>query len=192
MSEKKLTIGIVYFSNTGYTAQLAQAISQGAQQATTTNIVEYQIGADDMVGGRFSNNQLFEQLSDCDAIAFGSPTYMGSVSAPMKAFMDSSSPVWERQLWADKLAIGFTSGAGLNGEQTCTLQTLFAFACQHGMLWLSVDKHNLCEDKLNRMGCQIGIAACTIDGMHANDLKTAAYLGKRLAIFAQKLQQQTQ
>ncbi|PID64215.1 MAG: flavodoxin, partial [Gammaproteobacteria bacterium] len=155
-SKKALQIGVVYFSKTGHTEQLAKAIIKGIQNTSDIAIIEHNIRDDEIVNGRFCNELLFQQLTDCDAITFGSPTYMGSVAAQFKAFLDSSSDLWEKQLWADKWAVGFTCGAGLNGEQTCTLQTLFTFASQHGMLWLGLDKPSLGKEKLNRMGCQIG------------------------------------
>ncbi len=191
MDCNKNKIGIVYFSDTGNTEQLANAISKGINSVSNSEIIQYKIDNSDIVNGVFHNEALFEQLADCTAIAFGSPTYMGSVSAQMKAFMDSSAFLWEQQEWADKLAIGFTSGTGINGEQSCTLQTLFTFACQHGMLWLGVDKHNFSKENLNRMGSQIGIVAHTLDaninGLHPVDVATAEYMGQRLAKFVQKI-----
>ncbi len=187
MNQKKHKIGIVYFSQTQHTQQLAKAIMRGIQSADNIEVVEHLITDSDIVGGVFQNDKLFAELADCGAIAFGTPTYMGSVSAQLKAFMDCSGTLWEKQCWADKLAIGFTSGTGLNGEQSCTLQTIFTFAIQHGMLWLGVDKHGFSPEKINRMGSQIGIAAHTLDGLHPVDVATAEYMGQRLARFVQKL-----
>ncbi len=189
MNQEKIKIGIVYFSQTQHTQQLAKAIIRGIQTTDSIEVVEHLITDSDMVGGVFQNDKLFDELADCQAIAFGSPTYMGSVSAQLKAFMDCSGSLWEKQVWADKLAIGFTSGTGLNGEQSCTLQTISTFAIQHGMLWLGVDKHDFSPENLNRMGSQIGIAAHTLDGMNSIDVATAEYMGQRLVRFVQKLHQ---
>ena len=71
-----------------------------------------------------------------DAIIFGSPTYMGSASAPMKAFMDASSKVWFTQGWKDKLAAGFTVSSNQSGDKLATLQQFVTFALQHSMLWI--------------------------------------------------------
>ncbi len=185
-------IGIVYFSKTHNTQQLAHAIIKGVksiqdiQDAQDIEIIEHRIQGSEIIEGRFRNDALFERLNECDAIAFGSPTYMGNVAAQFKAFADTSADLWEAQLWADKIAIGFTSGSGLNGEQSCTLQALCTLACQHGMLWLSIDKHAHGNEGLNRMGSQIGIAAYAEEHVQSEDLATAEYLGQRLATMVQR------
>jgi hypothetical protein len=67
-----------------------------------------------------------------DAIVFGSPTYMGSVSWQFKKFADASSKPWFAQEWKDKLFAGFTNSASMNGDKFSTLTYLFTLAMQHG------------------------------------------------------------
>lgn len=181
-------IGIVFSSKTDVTAQLASSIIDGIQSVSDILIVEHRIKATEIVDGRFENGELFEELESCDAIAFGSPTYMGNASAQFKAFADATSELWIEQRWADKLAIGFTSGTGMNGDQSDTLQYFMTLANQHGMLWLGLDTHAHRDEQLNRMGCQKGIVAYAPDNeLHPSDALTAAYLGKRLAKFVKKV-----
>ena len=67
----------------------------------------------------------WEALDAADAIVFGCPTYMGSASARMKAFMEESlRPQFLERRWQDKLAAGFTNSAGMSGDKLCTLQQL--------------------------------------------------------------------
>ncbi|MCV5341124.1 NADPH-dependent FMN reductase, partial [Escherichia coli] len=90
----------------------------------------------------------------------------------------------------NKVAAGFTSGGALNGDQSCTLQYLQTFAYQHGMMWGGLDKiSNSGEQNLNRYGVQGGIVAQGgEDGqLHASDVATAEYLGKRVAMLVDKL-----
>lgn len=133
---------------------------------------------------------LMDELAECDAIIFGSPTYMGSVAAQFKAFADASSESWCYQKWAGKIAAGFTSGGAMNGDQSCTLQYLQTLANQHGMMWVGLDKiSNSGEQNLNRYGVQGGIVAQGgEDGqLPLSDLATAEYLGKRVAMLVNKL-----
>lgn len=102
-------IAVVYFSKTDITHQLAQAIIDGIQ-AQDVQVIEHRIEGTSIIEGRFEHPELFEALLSCDAIIFGSPTYMGGVSAQFKAFADASSEFWADQRWANKLAAGFTSG----------------------------------------------------------------------------------
>ncbi|EIO3705931.1 TPA: flavodoxin family protein [Vibrio parahaemolyticus] len=182
-------IAIIYFSKTDVTGQLAQAIAAGVEQQGECEILSHRIEGSEIIEGRFVNPNLMDELAECDAIIFGSPTYMGGVAAQFKAFADSSSESWYHQKWANKVAAGFTSGGALNGDQSCTLQYLQTFAYQHGMMWVGLDKiSNSGEQNLNRYGVQGGIVAQGgEDGqLHASDVATAEYLGKRVAMLVDK------
>ncbi|EJC6799193.1 flavodoxin [Vibrio parahaemolyticus] len=183
-------IAIIYFSKTDVTGQLAQAIAAGVEQQGECEILSHRIEGSEIIEGRFVNPHLMDELAECDAIIFGSPTYMGGVAAQFKAFADASSESWYHQKWANKVAAGFTSGGALNGDQSCTLQYLQTFAYQHGMMWVGLDKiSNSGEQNLNRYGVQGGIVAQGgEDGqLHASDVATAEYLGKRVAMLVDKL-----
>ncbi|ELJ8872938.1 TPA: flavodoxin family protein [Vibrio parahaemolyticus] len=187
-------IAIIYFSKTDVTGQLARAIAagleqQGIKQQGGFEIISHRIEGSEIIEGRFVNPSLIDELAECDAIIFGSPTYMGGVAAQFKAFADASSESWYHQKWANKVAAGFTSGGALNGDQSCTLQYLQTFAYQHGMMWVGLDKiSNSGEQNLNRYGVQGGIVAQGgADGqLHASDVATAEYLGKRVAMLVDK------
>ncbi|HAS7009984.1 TPA: flavodoxin family protein [Vibrio parahaemolyticus] len=188
-------IAIIYFSKTDVTGQLARAIAagveqQGIKQQGECEILSHRIEGSEIIEGRFVTPHLMDELAECDAIIFGSPTYMGGVAAQFKAFADASSESWYHQKWANKVAAGFTSGGALNGDQSCTLQYLQTFAYQHGMMWVGLDKiSNSGEQNLNRYGVQGGIVAQGgEDGqLHASDVATAEYLGKRVAMLVDKL-----
>ncbi|EGQ7677117.1 flavodoxin family protein [Vibrio parahaemolyticus] len=188
-------IAIIYFSKTDVTGQLARAIAagveqQGIKQQGECEILSHRIEGSEIIEGRFVKPNLMDELAECDAIIFGSPTYMGGVAAQFKAFADASSESWYHQKWANKVAAGFTSGGALNGDQSCTLQYLQTFAYQHGMMWVGLDKiSNSGEQNLNRYGVQGGIVAQGgEDGqLHASDVATAEYLGKRVATLVDKL-----
>ncbi len=187
-------IAIIYFSKTDVTSQLARAIAagveqQGIKQQGECEILSHRIEGSEIIEGRFVNPNLMDELTECDAIIFGSPTYMGGVAAQFKAFADASSESWYHQKWANKVAAGFTSGGALNGDQSCTLQYLQTFAYQHGMMWVGLDKiSNSGEQNMNRYGVQGGIVAQGEDGkLHSSDIATAEYLGKRVAALVSKL-----
>lgn len=176
-------IAIVYFTQTDITGQLAKAIATGIEKHGGIEVFSHRIQGQEISEGRFSNGDLFNQLMACDAIIFGSPTYMGGVAAQFKAFADASSETWVEQGWANKVAAGFTSGGAMNGDQSSTLQYIQTLAGQHGMLWLGLDKiTNSGELGINRLGTQAGIVSQGIDGeVHPSDLATAEYMGERVA-----------
>ena len=51
-------IAIVYFSQTGSTASMAQAVAEGAKQRDT-DVLLYPIVGTDIIEGRFKNEALF-------------------------------------------------------------------------------------------------------------------------------------
>jgi len=102
------TVSIIYFTGGGHTAKLAEAVNKGATSVTgvKTNLIA--ISGDDIINGRYKNDQVIATLTASDAIVFGSPTYMGGPAAQFKAFADATVESWFAQAWRDKLATGFT------------------------------------------------------------------------------------
>jgi len=185
-----MKIGVIYFSKTDVTEQLADALIAGLNSKSEPVIVRHQITGSEIVEGRFENLSIIDELSTCDAIVFGTPTYMGGVSAQFKAFADATSELWCEQQWAGKMAAGFTCGSAMNGDQTGTLQYLVTLSNQHGMLWVGLDSAQGYKDHgVNRLGCQLGVVAHSADGhVHESDMATAAYLGRRVADQVMRLQ----
>ena len=178
----KMTIGIVYFSNTDITGKLVRETANVIEESGMSVFV-YHIDGTEIIEGRFNKAIVFDQLEKCSAIIFASPTYMGGPAAQFKAFADATSPIYSNQGWNGKLAAGITSGSGLNGDQSSTLQYFVTLASQHGMSWLglsSITSTNT-ELKINRLGCQLGVVAHSETTLvNANDLQTAKHLGKRI------------
>lgn len=181
-------VAIIFHSATGTTKQLAKSIVSGASSVDGVKAIPYEILGSDIIEGRFKNSALIDELSDTDAMIFGSPTFMGCVSAQFKAFADATGELWAEKAWADKFASGFTIGSNLSGDQLNTIQYLQVFASQHGMLWSSLDIPGNCDPhNRNRLGAQSGLIAHSKDGeLDPIDLMTAKYLGKRVATIAKK------
>ncbi len=181
-------IGFVYFSQTDVTAQLVRAAADelGSLDA---EVLMHQISGSEVINGRFVNAELMTRLNACDAIIFASPTYMGNVSGQFKAFADATSDFWESQAWTDKLAAGITSGSAANGDQSTTLQYLLTFACQHGMIWIGLNGITGDDKSMNRLGCNLGVTACSPDGeVHPADINSAKHLARRVYDIASRLQ----
>lgn len=181
-------IAIAYHSGYGHTARQAQAVQEGASSVPGAEAFLVDVAGIDEAG--------WAVLDGADAIIFGSPTYMGGVSAPFKTFMDASSGRWYSRAWKDKVAGGFTVSASQSGDKLGTLLQLMIFGNQHGMLWVGMDllpgnnNSKGSVDDLNRLGSFSGAMAQAnadqgADAMLESDLKTAAHLGKRVAETAQ-------
>lgn len=182
-------IAIVYHSGFGHTHVQAQHVKIGSDSVQGVESTLFKV--EDI-----TNNP--EELNAYDAIIFGSPTYMGSVSAPFKAFMDESSKVWFKQEWKDKIAAGFTNSHSMSGDKLNTLVQLTIFAMQHSMIWVGLGEMNQSPDgqaakpeAINRIGSFLGAMAQSENEAPdvtppSGDLKTAELLGKRVATLTQK------
>ena len=178
-----MKIVIVYHSVTGTTAQLAEAIAAGCHSVTAVDLQLLRIEGTDITQGRYKNSAVLEAIDQADVVIFGSPTFMGSVSAQFKAFADATAgDHWGEQLWSDKVAAGFTVGTGYCGDTLHSLHYLQILAAQHGMLWTGLDLAGAGDVKApNRLGAQAGVIVRAVDGaIEEPDLQTAFYLGQRV------------
>jgi NAD(P)H dehydrogenase (quinone) len=180
------TVAIVYFSAQGHTHQLAEAVAEGARGVAGASVELVRIVGEDIVNGRWQNPAALAKISAADAIVFGTPTYMGGISAQMKTFIDAASAVWAKLGWKDKVAAAFTHSQGLSGDKLNTLAGLWVNAMQHGMIWVGLGElvEGNAADKVNRLSAYGGAMAQTDMGqerVNDGDRKTAAVLGKRVA-----------
>lgn len=186
MENKNVKIAIIYHSGNGHTKKLAIAIADGVDSVE---------GSSSLLLDVEEARTKWDELEKVDGIIFGSPTYMGSVSAEFKAFMDdTSSNVYRKKFaWQNKLAAGFTNSGSRSGDKLMTLQYLSIFAAQHFMHWINLGlstghmMSTSTEDTLNRHGYFLGVGAQSDIDVNADntppiaDLKTGAFLGVRVA-----------
>ena len=76
---------VVYHSATGHTQILANAVLRGIASLEGARGQIFEITGGDIVEGRWDNPAILAALDESDAIIFGAPTYMGSVSGQMKS-----------------------------------------------------------------------------------------------------------
>ncbi|MEL6329101.1 MAG: flavodoxin family protein [Planctomycetota bacterium] len=154
------TIAVVYHSGFGHTEVLAHRVAGGAGSVGGCEgvvIKSAELPDPDMSSGKAVYAGRWGELDAADAIVFGTPTYMGTVSAEFKRFMDASSGAWFDQRWANKLAAGFTTSGSPSGDKLNVLTTLAVFAGQHSMLWVPTGVHM--EGEHNRLGSYLGLMA---------------------------------
>ena len=185
-------VAIVYHSGFGHTKALAKAVAKGAASVAQTHVALIPVAEAEARQA---------ELDGSDAIIFGSPTYMGGVSADFARFKDWTSKRWMEGAWRNKLAAGFTASASWNGDKHNTLYQLLTLALQHGMIWIGLGippgyNHSKGSiDDLNRLGASVGAMAQAnadqgSEGIAASDFRTMAVLGKRVAEAAQRWRDQ--
>ena len=186
------TVSILYFSGTGHTTQLAEAVLKGAASVAGVTTKLIAISGDDIVKGRYQNDGVLAQLDASDAIIFGTPTYMGGPAAQFKAFADATAGKWFTSAWRDKLAAGFSVSSSPSGDKFSTLQYLFTLAMQQGMIWIGLGELPMQANGVNRLGSFSGVMAQAGQepvevAPNAADKLTGERLGQRVAQYALKL-----
>src|ERR1039458_3680557 len=131
-------VSTIYFSGTGHTTKLAEAVNRGAASVAGGKTHLIAINGEDIVKGRYTHEAVLAQLDASDAIIFGSPTYMGGPAAQFKAFADATGERWYRGAWRDKVAAGFTVSGGPSGDKLSTLHYFVTLAMQLGMIWVGL------------------------------------------------------
>ncbi|MBY5457456.1 flavodoxin family protein [Rhizobium beringeri] len=187
-----MLVSIVYDSGYGHTARVAEAVAEGVREVDgiEAKLVAVADGAMDWYA-----------LERSDAIIFGSPTYNGLISAKLKQFFeDSTKAAWSELKWRNKIAAGFTNSGAQHGDKLNSLVSMALFAAQHGMIWVGLDlmpgnsSSTGSTDDLNRLGSWLGVMTqSNIDQAPdvtpaGSDLKTAGYLGHRVAETVRRFQ----
>jgi NAD(P)H dehydrogenase (quinone) len=193
MALRKPIVAVVYDSASrgvaelaGRTEQVALSLGRGAECAGgASRLLRVPLRPAD-----------WDVLDGADVIVFGAPTYMGSVSAALKTFMEESLGRFLGRVWQDKLAAGFTNSAAMSGDKLSTLSQLAVFAAQHGMLWVSLGQLGGwnttagAPEDLNRLGSFLGLMAQSnadqgpAEAPPMADRATAFEFGKRIATLA--------
>jgi len=182
------SIAIVYHSGFGHTQAMAEAVAAGVQSVAGASVTMVPVAEAEARGA---------ELDAADAIIFGSPTYMGGVSADFAKFKDWTSRRWASGAWKNKLAAGFTVSASWSGDKQNTLYQLLTLAAQHGMVWVGLglpggnNSSKGSADDLNRVGASIGaMAQANADqgneGIAQSDFRTMQALGQRVAEAARR------
>lgn len=177
-------LAIIFHSGFGHTEYFAKHVAEGA--GSVPGIKVSLLSADEAT-------KQMEKLVEYDGFVFGTPTYMGNVSAGFKAFMDASGGLWMQGALRNKWAAGFTVSSSPSGDKLNTLQSLAIYAAQHGMLWISnhiipeVYQGVAPEQAANRLGSFLGAMGQAVQdaapetSFVPGDLKTARLFGERVA-----------
>jgi NAD(P)H dehydrogenase (quinone) len=183
-------IGIIYHSIYGHTKLQAEAVFRGAQSVPT---ISAQLYTAEEATARL------DELDTADAIIFGCPTYMGSMSAGMKSFVEVAVRKWFTLAWKDKIAGAFTNSSSFSGDKLNTLVGLVINAMQHGMIFVGLgmlpsankpeDMSRIAgpgPDAHNRVGSFVGPMSASFQvnppgAPGKGDLETAEMYGRRVA-----------
>ncbi|MBK8817145.1 MAG: NAD(P)H:quinone oxidoreductase [Methylococcaceae bacterium] len=192
-----LKILILYYSRDGATAEMANLIARGVESINDTEAVlrtvpEVSTVCEKTAGTIPLNGAIYADLDDlknCDGLALGSPTRFGNMAAPLKYFLDSTTPLWFTSALSGKPAGVFTSTGSMHGGQETTLLSMMLPLLHHGMVLLGLpySEHALRETTTG--GTPYGPSRTTNEGGPVSEHEKTLWiaLSKRLAQMAHRL-----
>lgn len=137
---------VLYYSRHGATADMARLVARGVEEVPgmearlrtvppVSTVCETTANSIPASGAPYVD---LEDLRHCAGLALGSPTRFGNMAAPLKYFLETTSPLWLGGGLAGKPAGVFTSTSSLHGGQETTLLSMMLPLLHHGMLLLGL------------------------------------------------------
>lgn len=146
----KPKVAIIYYSQTGTTYQLAQAVEEGAKNAgAETRLLKVEeLAPEDVIKQNEGWAKHSEETQDvpvasnddlewADAIIFGTPTRYGLPAAQLKNFMDKTGGLWAKGALVNKIGSSFATTATRHGGQEMTIMAINTAFYHWGMLIVS-------------------------------------------------------
>jgi NAD(P)H dehydrogenase (quinone) len=143
---------VFYYSTYGNVYRMAQLVAEGAKEVQGVEPVirrapelipaEVVAARPDMKQGAEQQQAVplvtLDDFREAGAIAFGTPTRFGNVSAQLKNQIDQLTPLWLKGELEGKPAGVFTSTGSLHGGQETTILTMMAPLLHLGFILVGV------------------------------------------------------
>jgi len=197
---------VLFYSTYGHIYKLAQAVAEGAKQIPGAEVTLKRVAETlpkevlEKMWALDAQKQFADvpiadvaELTQYDAILFGTPTRFGSMAAQMKAFLDATGGHWATGALVGKVAGVFTSSASQHGGQESTILNFHTFLLHQGFVIVGLPysfQGQLSQDYIT--GCS-PYGASTIAGGKGEkqpteiDLAGASFQGKHVTQIAAKL-----
>ncbi len=197
---------ILYYSQFGHIHRMAQAEAEGARSVPGTEVALMRVPEtlpQDVLEktGAAGFQKEFAKVPVCtprdmtefDAIIFGTPTRFGNMCGQMRQFFDATGGIWKAGALAGKVGSVFTSSGTQHGGQESTILSVHMTLLHHGMIIVGLPytfEEQTRSDVV--MGCS-PYGASTIAGNDGKrwpsepELAGARYQGRHVAEIATKL-----
>jgi NAD(P)H dehydrogenase (quinone) len=187
---------VLFYSRTGNTATLADAIAQGARSVRFSEVDLRRIDdlappqiieanpawarSHETLAGKYQLLSGVDELPSYDALVLGSPTRYGIMAAELKHVLDQTGPLWKAGALENKVGAAFTSVSTEHGGHETTLWSIMNPMANLGMILVPP---GYTDPVMYKGGSPYG-ATATIGGGRTigdADLAAARHLGKRVA-----------
>lgn len=202
----KNVVYVVFHSFYGHIFQMAKAVAEGAASVADTEVKIFRVAetVDEETlkkAGAFDAQKAFAhipviepgQLTEADAIIFGTPTRFGNMSSQMRSFMDRTGGVWAQGGLIGKVGSVFTSTGTQHGGQETTITSFHTTLLHHGMVIVGVPFSNPGISITSEVSGGSPYGASTIAGGDGsrmpseNELAVARFQGEHVAKISAKL-----
>jgi NAD(P)H dehydrogenase (quinone) len=192
---------VLYYSSYGHVETMAGAIAEGAKSVAGAEVTVKrvpEIMSDEVakrVGVKLDQAAPIAtpaELTEYDAIIFGTPTRFGNMAAQMRNFLDQTGKIWVSGGLIGKVASVFTS-TGTGGGNETTILTFIPTLLHHGMIVVGLPYS--CKELTDLSEVKGGspYGAATIAGADGSrkptekELAMARFQGKHIAEITAKL-----
>ena len=197
---------IVYYSTYGHVHKMAEAIAEGVRQVDGAEAVLRRVPetlpADvlEKMGAVESQKAIahipvctVEELTEADAVVFGTPTRFGNMCGQMRQFLDATGQLWAQGALVGKAGSVFTSTATQHGGQEATLLSFHITLLHHGFVIVGLPYAFQGQMRNDEITGGSPYGATTIAGTSGerqpseNELEGARFQGRHVADIASRL-----
>ena len=189
---------IVYYSRHGSVARMAEQVSLGVDANADCEAVVRRLPAVSSeteqvaaaVPDEGSPYARGEDLESCAGLVLGSPGYFGNMAAPVKYFLDQTTPLWLSGAMIGKPAGVFTATQSQHGGQETVLTSMMLPLLHHGMVVCGIPYSEPALNQTATGGTPYGAShVAGLEGRELSEHEIAACraLGARVAALACRL-----
>ena len=201
-----MKILVVFYSMYGHVYRLAEAVANGAREVEGTEVVLRRVPETlpaevlEKMGATGAQKSFahvpectVEELTQADAILFGTPTRFGNMCGQMRQFLDATGQLWAAGSLIDKIGSVFTSSATQHGGQESTILSFHTTLLHHGMVIAGLPYSFQGQMGVAEITGGSPYGATTIAGGQGermptkNELDGARYQGRYVAQIAERL-----
>jgi NAD(P)H dehydrogenase (quinone) len=201
-----IKVNVIFYSMYGHVYKMAQAIAEGAGSVSGTQVNLFQVAEtipEDVLekygakGAKAAFAKVpvatMENLTEANAIIFGTPTRFGNMAGQMRNFLDQTGQIWFAGGLIGKVGSVFASTGTQHGGQETTITSFHSTLLHHGMIIVGVPYSEKGLTDMTAISGGTPYGATTMAGADGsrqpteNELKVAKFQGKHVAEITAKL-----
>lgn len=202
-----MKINVIFYSLYGHNYKMSQAVVEGVREVEGAEVGLFQVHETftpeilEKMGATESKKSFehipvanIENLTEADAIIFGTPTRFGMMAAQMRAFLDRTGGIWSKGELIGKVGSVFTSSSTQHGGQESTILSFHTTLLHHGMVIVGVPYSETRQSTLEEITGGSPYGASTVAGGGANtrqpsenELGIARFQGRHVADITKRL-----